>query len=116
MSARLTGDRPVLVHATMLEHMRRQTEDVIRYYGEINRRVGQVGLEGVPGLLEVTHQVEAALSTVAPQEIEWIVAELRRLLEQLVRIDSQLQRLRELKMHLEEATPSEIPGRRSSNL
>lgn len=91
---------------SMLEHMRRQTEDVIRYYGEIDRRVAHVGLDGVAGLLGVAQQVQAALATVAPQEIEWVVAELRRLVEQLVRIDSEVQRLRDLKLRLEADLPA----------
>ena len=80
--------------------MRRQTEDVIRYYGELDRRVANTGMDGIGGLLTVSQQVEAALAVVAPQEIEWMVRELRTLLERLVRMDSQLQELRALKMVL----------------
>jgi hypothetical protein len=85
----------------MLDQMRRQTEDLIRYYGELNRRVAHHGLEGIPGLLEITTQVEAALAAVSTQEIEWMVREVRALLEHLVRVDAQVQRLRDLKMLLE---------------
>lgn len=104
------------LRATMLDEMRRQTEDLIRYYGEINRRVGQVGLEGVPGLLAATHQIERALAAVGAQEIEWMVSEVRRLLEQLVHMDAQVQRVRELKLHLERGTALEVPDRRSRDL
>lgn len=102
--------------ATMLEEMRRQTEDLVRYYGEINRRVSDVGLEGVPGLLEVTRQVEMALAQVASQELEWMVSEVRRLLEQLVHMNAQVQRLWELKQYLERGTTLEISERRPRDL
>jgi hypothetical protein len=97
----------------MLDQMRRQTEDLIRYYGELNRRVAHSGLESIPGLLEITTQVEAALSAVSTQEIEWMVREVRTLLEQLVRIDAQVQQLRDLKMELESDGAGHDPGVRA---
>lgn len=85
----------------MLDQMRRQTEDLIRYYGELNRRVAYSGLESIPGLLEITAQVETALSAVSAQELEWMVREVRTLLDQLVRVDAQVQQLRDLKIEIE---------------
>ena len=102
--------------ATMLDEMRRQTEDLIRHYGEVNRRVGQVGLDGVPGLLATTHQIEQALATIGSQEMDWMIGEVRRLLEQLVHMDAQVQRVRELKLHLERGTALELPDRRARDL
>ena len=84
----------------MVDEMRRQTEDVIRYYGEIDRRVAHTGVDGVTGLLELSHQIEAALGAVAAQELEWMLSEVRGLLDRLVRMDSQLQALRTLKATL----------------
>ena len=81
----------------MVEDMRRQTEDIIRYYGEIDRRVAHTGLDGITGLLEMSRHVESALGVVATQELEWMMSEVRGLLERLVRMDSQLQALRALK-------------------
>lgn len=99
----------------MLERMRRQTEDIIRYYGEIDRRISGTGTDGVPGLLEISRQLESAMAVVASQEIEWIVSEVRTLLDQLVQIDSQLERLRELKTVLDGSSASlELQRRRSS--
>ena len=90
----------MLVHTPMVEQMRRQTEDIVRYYGEIDRRVAHTGMDGITGLLEVSQQVESALSVVAAQELDWVVSELRTLLERLVRMDSQIQQLRALKAGL----------------
>lgn len=84
----------------MVERMRRQTEDLIRYYGEIDRRVSHAGMNGVVGLLEVAQQVEATLAVVGSEELDWVVREFRGLIERLVRMDSQLQQLRALKVVL----------------
>jgi hypothetical protein len=94
----------------MLERMRRQTEDIVRYYGEIDRRIASTGTDGVVGLLEMSRQVENAIGVVASQEIDWMVSEVRRLLDQLVQIDAQLQRLRDLKIAMDD---DELPRRRS---
>ena len=98
----------------MPDEMRRQTEDVIRYYGELDRRVANTGMDGIAGLLVVSQHVETALSVVAPQELEWMMRELRSLLERLVRMDSQLQELRALKMVLADED-TEAPVRRRPN-
>ncbi len=77
----------------MLEQMRRRTEDIIRYYGELSRRVSTKGVDGIPQLLELVKQ----------------------LLDQLVRMDARLEHLRELKTLLTQ--PQEIEqGRRRSSL
>jgi hypothetical protein len=74
--------------------------------------VGSAGLDGIPKLLEASMQLERALAEVAPQELEWVGAEIKRLLDQLVHMDSQLQRLRELKLLFEEAPEQEDPIRK----
>jgi len=84
----------------MLTEMRRHTEDVIRYYGELDRRIASAGMNGIAGLLTSCQQVETALASVTGQELEWMVAEVKHLLEQLVAVDANLERLRALKAHL----------------
>jgi hypothetical protein len=101
----------------MSDNMRRQTEDIIRYYGELNRRIATAGMEGIPKLLEASRQIEHALGEVAPQELDWLLAEIKRLLDQLVLMDSQLQRLRELKAILDGgATPDDAVVRKRASL
>ena len=90
----------------MPDDLRRQTEDVVRYYGELNRRVANCGMEGIPRLLETWSRVEHAVSEVATQEIAWIATELRHLVERLTSMDTQLRRLRELKQQLERPAES----------
>ena len=98
----------------MLEQMRRQTEDIVRYYGELNRRISANGVENIPQLLELAKQVEASLAGVGAEELSWIGTEIRRLLDQLVQIDAQLQRLRELKLALGQHAENDQPRRRST--
>lgn len=98
----------------MLEQMRRHTEDIIRYYGELSRRVTGSGVDGIPQLLELAKQLETAVADVGAEELTWIGTEIKQLLDQLVRMDAQLERLRELKMLL--AQPEAEQGRRRSSL
>ena len=97
----------------MLDQMRRQTEDIVRYYGELSRRVSGNGMDGIPHLLELAKQLETALADVGTQELNWIGAEIKQLLDQLVHMDAQLQRLRELKMVLSQQPDAEQSRRRS---
>ena len=99
----------------MLEQMRRHTEDIIRYYGEISRRITATGVEGIPQLLELAKQLESAVADVGAEELAWIGAEIKQLLDQLVRMDAQLECLRELKILLSQQPEAE-PGRRRSSL
>ena len=101
-------------NVAMLEQMRRQTEDIIRYYGELNRRISGNGMDGIPQLLELAKQIETAMADVGTQELTWVAAEIKRLLDQLVHMDAQLQRLRELKMVLGQHADGVDARRRSS--
>lgn len=95
----------------MLDQMRRQTEDIVRYYGELNRRIAHAGMDGIPKLLELSTQLELALGEIGAHELQWVADEIKRLLDELVRMDSHLQRVRELKMLLEGAPEHEEPAR-----
>ncbi len=99
----------------MLERMRRQTEDIVRYYGELGRRISGSGVQSVSQLLELAKQVEGAVADVGSEELVWVGAEIKRLLDELVHMDAQLQRLRELKLALGQE-PEADPGRRRSSV
>lgn len=100
----------------MRDDLRHQTEDIIRYYGELNRRVANAGLTGIPNVLELAKQLEIALGEVAGKELEWAAAEIKRLLGELVAMDGQIQRLRELKVVLEGAQDDADPHRYRQSL
>lgn len=98
----------------MLDDIRRQTEDIIRYYGELNRRVAATGTEGITQLLDLSKQLESAVAEVAAQELTWVGAEIKRVLEELAHMDARLRHLRELKTVLDRSDHEESRGRRSS--
>jgi len=98
----------------MLERMRRQTEDIVRYYGELGRRISGSGVQSISQLLELAKQVETAVADVGSEELVWVGAEIKRLLDELVQMDAQLQRLRELKLALGQQPESDLARRRSS--
>jgi len=87
----------------MFDQMRRQTEDVVRYYGELNRRFAGSGVDGIPRLLELSQQIERAMGAVGSQELEWFGSEIKQLVDRLVEMESQLKRLRDLKVVLDAA-------------
>ena len=100
----------------MPDQMRRRTEDVVRYYGELNQRVEGTGMDGIPALLETSKRVEMALDAVSGREIEWISTEIKTLLDQLVRMSSQLQTLRALKALVEGGPEFEDELRKRASL
>lgn len=84
----------------MQDEMRRKSEDVTRVYEEIDRRVTETGMDGIVGLLTVSRHVEAALDAVGAAELAATVTELRSLLDRLVEVDTELRRVRALKLEL----------------
>ncbi|MCC6849944.1 MAG: hypothetical protein IT294_15680 [Deltaproteobacteria bacterium] len=97
----------------MGDELRRQADDVLRYYADLDRRVATAGLDGIVELLTVSQQVASALQVVEPPEIGRAVRELRGLLERLVRIDSELQGARALKARIGgDETPRAIESKR----
>jgi hypothetical protein len=100
---------------SMPDRMRRQTEDIIRYYGELNRRVANAGMESLTRLLEVHRQLEMAVAEVGSEELDWVSDEMKRLLDELVQMDAKLQKLRELKMMMNGVPASDDNARRRSH-
>lgn len=105
-------DRPWAADASdprVDDRMRRQADEVLQYYGELDRCIATTGMDGIVGLLTVSQHVAAALQVVHPQELDGVVSALRSLVERLVRMDSELQRVRALKTRLaaaDEAPPA----------
>lgn len=98
----------MLVVPPVGDRMQRQADAVLQYYAELDRRVATTGMNGIVGLLTVSQHVSAALQVVHPQELDGVVRELRSLVERLVRMDSELRRVRALKTQLaaDEAPPA----------
>jgi len=80
--------------------IRREAEELVRYYGELVRRLGQNGVRDVADLLALHERLGRALEAVSRQEIGWVTEQVQRLIEVLVRMDSNLDALRRLKVAL----------------
>jgi DNA-binding GntR family transcriptional regulator len=75
----------------------READDLIRYYGELVRRLGQNGVRDIAELLALHEQLRRAVDAVSSQEIGWVAEQTQRLIGELVRMDSNLDSLRRLK-------------------
>src|SRR5213594_3293145 len=84
-----------------MEEMVRQTDQIINFTREINRRITESGLSGVDGLVAVYDQLRSALAKVSPQELEWAQGEVNRVLESLRRLNDELAHLAALKAVLD---------------
>ena len=85
----------------MANDVQREAEELWRYYGELSRRLTQTGVRDVPDLLGLYEQLQRALDAISRQEIQWALEQAERLIEMLVRMDSNLQALRALKHSME---------------
>jgi len=81
--------------------VRRETEELVRYYTELVRRLPQNGVRDVAELIALFEQLRAAVEAIGNQEIVWASTQAQRLIEALVRMDANLQALRRLKAAIE---------------
>lgn len=81
----------------MAADVQREADELWRYYAELTQRLAQTGVRDVPDLLGLYEQLRRALDAVSRQEIQWALEQAERLIETLVRMDSDLQALRGLK-------------------
>jgi uncharacterized membrane-anchored protein len=84
-----------------MEEMLRQTDQIINFTREINRRMAESGIPGVEGLVGLYDQLRGALAKVSRQEIQWAQDEVTRVVDQLRRLSDELGHLAALKSALE---------------
>lgn len=84
-----------------MEEMIRQAEAVLRFSGEVQRRMSEAGVEGVAGVMALYNQLRSALGKVNGDELEWAAGEVTRLINSLTKIGDDLQRLKALKVMLD---------------
>jgi hypothetical protein len=84
-----------------MEQMLEQAEAVLRFSGELQRRMSEVGVEGVAGVMSLYAQLRSALEKVSHDELDWASAEVSRVVERLNKISDELGRLKALKTSLE---------------
>jgi hypothetical protein len=84
-----------------MEEMVRQTDQLINFTREINRRIAESGVSGVDGLVALYDQLRNALAKVSTQELDWAQGEVSRVLESLKRLSDELAHLASLKAALQ---------------
>jgi hypothetical protein len=84
-----------------MEEMVRQTDQLINFTREINRRIAESGVSGVDGLVALYDQLRNALAKVSTQELDWAQGEVNRVLESLKRLSDELAHLSALKAALQ---------------
>jgi hypothetical protein len=80
--------------------IRREADDLIRYYGELVRRLEHTGVRDIGELLALYERIGRAIDAISTQEIGWVVEQAQRLIGELVRMSSNLDALRLLKTAL----------------
>ena len=86
---------------TMPEEMLHQAEAIFRFSEDVQRRMTEIGVDGIGGVLALHGQLRAAMDKVAQSEIEASAAEVTRLVERMQTLRDELQRMRTLKRSVE---------------
>jgi len=84
-----------------MEQMLEQAEAVLRFSGEVQRRMSEVGVEGIGGVMGLYAKLRSALERVSHDELDWAASEVTRVLDSLNLINDELKRLKALKLSLE---------------
>jgi hypothetical protein len=87
--------------------IRREAEELVRYYTELVRRLPQNGVRSIAELLALHEQLRRAAAAIQRQEINWATEQTERLVEALIRMDANLQALRRLKAWFEHVPAEE---------
>ena len=84
----------------MRQDLRRESEELLRYCGELDRRIGEGGMADISSLLELSEQLERALNAVSEQELLWAEERAKQLIEELRAVSESLEAMRQLKARL----------------
>lgn len=84
-----------------MEDLRKQANDLLCFYGKMQNRLTQVGVEDPASLVSLFNQLQRGLQSVDIAELEPAIREVERLVESLSRMQSDLQVLRDLKQRVE---------------
>jgi hypothetical protein len=101
--------------------LRKQANDLLCYYGKMQNRLSQAGVNDTGSLVGLFNQLQRGLEAVALEELDPAILEVSRLVESLTKMQTDLQVLKELKgriarlrseeRHAEETDPT---GRRAA--
>ena len=86
---------------TMLEEILRQSEAILRFSEDVQRRMSEIGVDGIGGVLTLYSQLRSAMDKVAQSEIEASAADIARLVGTMEHLRDELERMKSLKHTLE---------------
>ncbi len=89
----------------MAVDLQHKADDLIRYYGELVRRLSQAGVRDVAELCALWDRLRAATSAVSRQEISWASDQARAVVAELVELQASLAALRAVKRRLDGMPP-----------
>jgi len=80
-----------------MEDLRKQANDLLCYYGKMQNRLTQAGVNDTNSLVTMFTQLQRGLDAVAYEELDPAIQEVNRLVESLTKMQADLQVLKELK-------------------
>ena len=85
-----------------MEDLRKQANDLLCYYGKMQNRLSQAGVNDTNTLVTMFSQLQRGLEAVAYDELDPAIQEVNRLVESLTRMQADLQVLKELKSRMQQ--------------
>jgi hypothetical protein len=83
------------------QNLLEQAQAVTRFGAELQRRMGEVGLNGIQGIFALADQLQRALATVSQPELDGAEADLNRVEDQIRAMKDNLRQLKTVKADLE---------------
>ena len=85
----------------MNEDLRKRANDLLVYYGKMQNKLTQAGVNDTGGLVTLFSQLTRGLEAVSLEELDPAIQEVNLLVDSLRRMQADLQVLKELKMRME---------------
>lgn len=95
---------PRVPTASTAQNLLEQASAVTRFSAELQRRMGEVGLNGIQGIFALADQLQRALATVSQPEIDGAEADLERVADQIRSMKENLRQLKAVKSDLDGLT------------
>ncbi len=87
--------------STTAQNLLEQAAAVTRFGAELQRRMGEVGLNGVQGIFALAEQLQRALATVSEPEIAHAETDLDRVADRIRSLKDELRQLKAVKTDFE---------------
>jgi hypothetical protein len=95
-------ERPAHTGRSMTaQNLLEQATAVTRFGAELERRMGEVGLQGVQGIFALAERLQRALATVSQPELDGAEADLDRVADRIRSMKDELRQLKAVKADVE---------------